>query len=101
MSHSAPTEKTNIPSSSALWAVLIFIGLILAAVNFVKAESTGEGHGEAATEHTEATPAHEGEHGTPAIEAEKPAQTTDAAAAPVTPVATDTAKTNTTEEAHH
>ena len=95
MSHSVPTEKTNIPSSSALWAVLIFIGLILAAVNFVKAENSGEG--EAAKEHVEA-PAQEANA---AMEATKPAETTEAAASAVTPVSTDTTKAATTEEAHH
>ena len=62
MSHSVPTEKTNIPSSSALWAVLIFVGLIIAAINFVQAENKPEeGHGEhgAATEHVSGAAHHE------------------------------------------
>jgi hypothetical protein len=65
MSHSVPTEKTNIPSSSALWAVIIFVGLIIAAINFVQAESKSEhGHGEhgAATEHAGSAEGHG--HGT-------------------------------------
>jgi hypothetical protein len=45
MSHAAPTEKPNISSSAALWSVLIFVGLIIAAINFVQAESKSEGHG--------------------------------------------------------
>lgn len=103
MSHSVPTEKTNIPSSSALWAVLIFVGLIIAAVNFVQAENKPEeGHGEhgAATEHVSGTAHHEAttteEHATATPAAEEHA-TTEAAA-------TDTAHHEAqpaAEEAHH
>lgn len=99
MSHSVPTEKTNIPSSSALWAVLIFIGLILAAINFVKAENSGEGHGEATTEHVEGgAPAKEAEHAT---EATAPVtETTKPATEAMAPTEKDTTKAA-TEEAHH
>lgn len=98
MSHSVPTEKTNVPSSSALWATLIFVGLIIAAINFVQAESKSEhGHGEhgTATEHVEGVANHE----TPAGEAH-------ATAAPVTEehAAADTTHHEAqpaAEEAHH
>lgn len=98
MSHSVPTEKTNVPSSSALWAILIFVGLIIAAINFVQAESKSEhGHGEhgAATEHVEGAAHHEATTG----EAHE-------TAAPATDehAATDTAHHEAapaTEEAHH
>lgn len=103
MSHSVPTEKTNIPSSSALWAVLIFVGLIIAAINFVQAENKPEeGHGEhgAATEHAGGAAHHEaaatGEHTTVAPAAD-PHATTEAAG-------TDTAHHEAqpaAEEAHH
>lgn len=102
MSHSVPTEKTNIPSSSALWAVLIFIGLIVAAVNFVQAENKDEGHGEhgAAVEHAEhpGAPAHEAVTEGHATEAHTPAEATPATetAKPVTEEAKPA-----TEEAHH
>lgn len=56
MSHAVQTEKTNVPSSAALWAVLIFIGLLVAAINFVQAESKSEGHGN----HGAATEQHNG-----------------------------------------
>jgi len=98
MSHSVPTEKTNIPSSSALWAVIIFVGLIIAAINFVQAESKGEGHGEhgAATEHVEGAANHEapaGEaHAAAAPTTEEQAGTTDTAHHEAQPA---------TEEAHH
>lgn len=98
MSHSVPTEKTNIPSSSALWAVIIFVGLIIAAINFVQAESKGEGHGGhgAATEHAEGAAGHEapaGEaHTTAAPTTEEHAATTDTAHHEAEPA---------TEEAHH
>lgn len=61
MSHGVQTEKPNVSSSAALWAVLIFVGLIIAAINFVQAESKGEGHGAhgAATEHHDAAAGHE------------------------------------------
>lgn len=60
MSHGVQTEKPNISSSAAMWAVLIFVGLIIAAINFVQAESKGEEHGHgAATEHHEAGAGHE------------------------------------------
>lgn len=45
MSHAVQTEKPNVSSSAALWAVLIFVGLIVAAINFVQAESNAGGHG--------------------------------------------------------
>jgi hypothetical protein len=69
MSHGVQTEKPNTSSSAALWAVLIFVGLIIAAINFVKAESNGEGHGEhgAATEHHYATGGHEAAGGHEAV----------------------------------
>lgn len=65
MSHGVQTEKTNVPSSSALWAVLIFVGLIIAAINFVQAESKDEGHGGhgEAVEHHEAGATHEAVEG--------------------------------------
>lgn len=61
MSHGVQTEKPNVSSSAALWAVLIFVGLIIAAINFVQAESKSEGHGGhgAATEHHESAAGHE------------------------------------------
>lgn len=104
MSHSVPTEKTNVPSSSALWAVLIFMGLIIAAINFVQAENKDEGHGEhAATEHVEHTAG--ATHEAAAEEHTTEAAATTAPAAAVTPV-TDSNKTGgdakpATEEAHH
>jgi hypothetical protein len=97
MSHSVPTEKTNIPSSSALWAVIIFVGLIIAAINFVQAENKGEEHGEhgAATEHVEGVANHEApvseEHVTTAPATEDHAAT-DTAHHEAQPAA---------EEAHH
>lgn len=80
MSHGVQTEKPNVSSSAALWAVLIFVGLIIAAINFVQAESKGEGHGghEAATEHHEAGAGHEAEA---SHEAAAPHETTAPAAA--------------------
>jgi hypothetical protein len=107
MSHSVPTEKTNVPSSSALWAVLIFIGLILAAVNFIKAENSGEGHGEhaAATEQVE-NDAHSGATKTVLPEQITPQAKPAAAAAEGAqnnasqPAANDTTK-HAAEEAHH
>ena len=100
MSHSVPTEKTNIPSSSALWAALIFVGLLIAAINFVQAESKGEGHGEhgAATEHAEGAAHHEApapgeEHATAGEHAATaPAATGDTAHHEAQPAS---------EEAHH
>lgn len=61
MSHGVQTEKPNTSSSAALWAVLIFVGLIIAAINFVQSESKSEGHGEhgAATEHHDAAAGHD------------------------------------------
>jgi hypothetical protein len=56
MSHGVQTEKPNTSSSAALWAVLIFVGLIIAAINFVQSESKSEGHGE----HGAATEQHDG-----------------------------------------
>lgn len=103
MSHSVPTEKTNIPSSSALWAVLIFIGLIIAAVNFVQAENKDEGHGEhAAVEHAEHTGAPAHEAATEGHAAETPAATEHAAVTPVTDSNKTTGEAKpATEEAHH
>lgn len=100
MSHSVPTEKTNIPSSSALWAALIFVGLLIAGINFVQAESKGEeGHGEhgAATEQVEGAANHEApageEHATAAPATEEHATATaDTAHHEAQPAA---------EEAHH
>jgi hypothetical protein len=65
MSHGVQTEKPNTSSSAALWAVLIFVGLIIAAINFVQAESKSEGHGEhgAATEHHDAPAGHDASGG--------------------------------------
>ncbi len=73
MSHAVQTEKPNVSSSAALWSVLIFVGLIVAAINFVQAESKSEGHGghgaahhaeghEAAGGHEAAQPEHGAEH---------------------------------------
>jgi hypothetical protein len=57
--HSSHTaDKRSIASfRSAFWLIIILAGLFVAAVNFVKVESseTEEGHGTAATEHVEAT----------------------------------------------
>lgn len=65
MSHGVQTEKPNTSSSAALWATLIFVGLIIAAINFVQAESKSEGHGGhgAATEHHDAAAGHEANGG--------------------------------------
>ena len=107
MSHSVPTEKTNVPSSSALWAVLIFIGLILAAINFVKAESGSEAHGEHGEAKTEQVDneAHKGKEaaGTPGEAAEAAAKPAEGATtgSSATPASTDTTKAAATEEAHH
>lgn len=93
MSHSVPTEKTNIPSSSALWAALIFVGLLIAAINFVKAESADEGHGEhhgAATEQVEGAAAHH----------EEAAASEEHATEATTPAASE-ASAPAAEEAHH
>ncbi|PSK94958.1 hypothetical protein [Taibaiella chishuiensis] len=82
MSHAVQPEKTNIPSSAAFWTVLIFVGLVIGGVNFVKAmggdDAHGGGHG-APTEHAapaaghgahseahEAPAAHNEAHGTEA-----------------------------------
>ena len=66
MSHSVQSDKPNISSSAALWAVLIFVGLLVGAINFVKAmshdEDHGGGHG-AATEQHDATSGHGTSHG--------------------------------------
>ncbi|WP_118972176.1 hypothetical protein [Taibaiella koreensis] len=64
MSHPVQAEKPNISSASALWAVLIFAGLIIAAINFVQAESNSEGHGGhgAATEQHDGAGAHDEGH---------------------------------------
>jgi hypothetical protein len=67
MSHAVQSDKPNIPSSAAFWSVLIFVGLIIAAVNFTRVmgshdEGHGGGHG-AATEHHDAAAGH-GDHGT-------------------------------------
>ncbi len=65
MSHAVQPEKTNIPSSAAFWTVLIFVGLVIGGVNFVKAmggdEAHGGGHG-APTEHAAPAAGH-GAHG--------------------------------------
>lgn len=107
MSHGAQTEKPNISSSAALWSVLIFVGLIIAAINFVQSESNSEGHGGhgAATEHHggaahEAAGGHEAassEHGTEHGTA--PAATPHDSAAPEGHEAP--AAEHATEEAHH
>lgn len=60
--HVVEKEKPNVSSSAAAWATLIFVGLIIAAINFVQAESNSEGHGGghgAKTEHHEAGAGHE------------------------------------------
>lgn len=104
MSHAAQPEKPNVSSSAALWAAVIFVGLLIAAINFVQAESKSEGHGGhgAATEHHEAgaydaapaqgTPAEEG-HGTAAPAAHEDAAHETQHAAPAAGAAH--------EEAHH
>jgi hypothetical protein len=110
MSHGVQTEKTNVPSSSALWAVLIFVGLIIAAINFVQAENTGEGHGGhgEAIEHHEAGADHEaieGQAGHEATTEAAPAEGTAPAAATHDTAAhgehQDTQAAPTHEEAHH
>lgn len=61
MSHSVPSDKPNISSSAAMWTAIIIVGLIIGAINFVKAMSHDDGHGGghgAATEHHEAGAGH-------------------------------------------
>lgn len=73
MSHPVKTEKPIISSSTAWWCGAIFIGLIIAAVNFIQAESNSEGHGGhgAATEqHDSHGAGHETSHG-PAVQHEE------------------------------
>ncbi len=61
MSHAVQTEKPNLPSSAAFWAVLIFVGLIIGYINFVKSMSHDEGHG-TTTEHHAGEGGHEAHH---------------------------------------
>lgn len=98
MSHSVQNEKPNLSSSSALWAALIFVGLILSAVNFVKAQGESDDHGHgAATEHHAEGAAHgheDAHHGTAA-----PAHNNNNAAE--THAAHPTDSTAAGEQAHH
>lgn len=83
MSHPVQAEKPNISSSSALWATLIFVGLIIAAINFVQAESNSEGHGGhgAATEQHDGAATHGEGHGAAGHEAAQPEHGTESQAA--------------------
>ena len=110
MSHGVQTEKPNISSSAALWSVLIFVGLIIAAINFVRSENSSEGHGGG---HGAATEQHGGgaHHGT--AEGHEAASAEHGTEHSTTPAATPPhdsaapqgheapAAGHTTEEAHH
>lgn len=95
MSHAVQPEKPNVSSSAALWSVLIFVGLIVAAINFVQAESKSEGHGGhgAATEQHGGAAHGEGHEAAGGHEAAQPEHGAEHAAAPA---AHDTTK----HEAH-
>lgn len=54
MSHSVQVETPNTSSNAAFWFCLIFVGLLVGAINFVRimGEDTGH-HGAHGTEHVE------------------------------------------------
>ena len=108
MSHAVQPDKPNIPSSAAFWAVLIFVGLLVGAINFVKAMSSDEGHGGghgAATEHHDAAAGGHGDsHAAPAQghgHEAAPAEGHDSHAAPAEAHAAPHAEEKAKEEAHH
>ncbi|WP_118950860.1 hypothetical protein [Taibaiella helva] len=84
MSHPVQAEKPNISSASALWATLIFVGLLIAAINFVQAESKSEGHGGhgAATEQHDGAATHGEGHDEAGHEAQQPGHEAGEHAAP-------------------
>lgn len=70
--HKGPKEKQSIISfKNSFWLVVIIVGLFIAALNFVQAESGGEEHGATATEaQHEGTNAKEAHEAQPAAAAE-------------------------------
>jgi hypothetical protein len=77
MSHSTHTEeKPNIPSSAALWSVVIFIGLVLATINFVKSFSAADAHGAHATHDTHGAAPAQGHDAAPHTDAHEHGTTT-------------------------
>ncbi len=73
MSHPVQVETPNSSSSAAFWACLIFVGLLVGAINFTRIMGESHGsHGTHDTEHVEEGhhPAGHGTHDTqPAEEA--------------------------------
>jgi hypothetical protein len=56
-SHGPKENKTIISFKNSFWLVVIIVGLFIAALNFIQAESKGEGEGKEKTEvkgHSEA-----------------------------------------------
>jgi hypothetical protein len=57
MSHAISNESPKNPSSAALWAILIFIFLLIGAINFVQSFGENDEHSE--TPHTEQPSGHQ------------------------------------------
>lgn len=73
--HGTGENKTIISFKNSFWLVVILVGLFVAALNFIQAESGGEehGHGEAHGTEIKAHEEHQGggaeaEHAAPAAE---------------------------------